>query len=391
MRMGGTPFRGSVAEVIWDRLSVDVAVPAYLTQLGRPPPTPGSRHPRTGALRRDRWPDRAHAASAWPAPSVAAPCAGCPHRRPRAGYRGPVAVGPAGRGDRHLDGARAAARGPAGGGRPARGCRQPWPEPGAVVAVRDPRLPSRILIKRVSAVDRQRGTLEVIGDDPRVEHRQPDVRPGAAILAGRSGGLPVRPSGPERPCTVAGGVRSGVMPSPRDDLDRILTSPYLDGIDDPVPRRHPGHAHRVPAGRGGAVLPAPAHPGPAGHRPRLPRARGVGLTAGSGLPGRRPSRHPLRRPRAPARTRAPAHAARPRHRGGRPHRRARRRARGRRDRPPWSAWTPTSSASLAGRLESLENRVSLERRALHVRIDTLQAELVARHKTGRASVDGLLS
>jgi len=46
---------------------------------------------------------------------------------------------------------------------------------------------------------------------------------------------------------------------------------------------------------------------------------------------------------------------------------------------------------LAGRLESLENRVSLDRRALHVRIDTLQAELVDRHKTGRASVDGLLS
>ena len=46
---------------------------------------------------------------------------------------------------------------------------------------------------------------------------------------------------------------------------------------------------------------------------------------------------------------------------------------------------------LAGRLETLENRVSLERRALHVRIDTLQAELVDRHKTGRASVDGLLS
>jgi hypothetical protein len=46
---------------------------------------------------------------------------------------------------------------------------------------------------------------------------------------------------------------------------------------------------------------------------------------------------------------------------------------------------------LANRLEALENRVSLERRALHVRIDTLQAELVDRHKTGRATVDGLLS
>ena len=39
----------------------------------------------------------------------------------------------------------------------------------------------------------------------------------------------------------------------------------------------------------------------------------------------------------------------------------------------------------------LENRVSAERRGLHERIDTLQAELVERHKSGRASVDGLLS
>ena len=46
---------------------------------------------------------------------------------------------------------------------------------------------------------------------------------------------------------------------------------------------------------------------------------------------------------------------------------------------------------LAGRLRQLENRVSGERRGLHERIDTLQAELVERHKSGRASVDGLLS
>lgn len=47
--------------------------------------------------------------------------------------------------------------------------------------------------------------------------------------------------------------------------------------------------------------------------------------------------------------------------------------------------------SLAGRLEVIETRVSADRRALHERIDTLQAELVERHKTGRATVDGLLS
>ena len=48
-------------------------------------------------------------------------------------------------------------------------------------------------------------------------------------------------------------------------------------------------------------------------------------------------------------------------------------------------------AALAERLHEFENRVSGERRGLHERIDTLQAELVARHKSGRASVDGLLS
>ena len=46
---------------------------------------------------------------------------------------------------------------------------------------------------------------------------------------------------------------------------------------------------------------------------------------------------------------------------------------------------------LADRLQELERRVSGERRGLHERIDSLQAELVEPHKSGRASVDGLLS
>ncbi len=46
---------------------------------------------------------------------------------------------------------------------------------------------------------------------------------------------------------------------------------------------------------------------------------------------------------------------------------------------------------IASRLEAIERRVSSDRRALHERIDALQAELVDRHKTGRATVDGLLS
>ncbi len=47
--------------------------------------------------------------------------------------------------------------------------RLPWrsplrPGPGQVVALRDPRRPERILIKRVRSVDRGLGTLEVEGD-----------------------------------------------------------------------------------------------------------------------------------------------------------------------------------------------------------------------------------
>ena len=41
---------------------------------------------------------------------------------------------------------------------------RPWIRPGAVVAVRDPRHPDRILIKRVSTVDRRTVTVEVLGD-----------------------------------------------------------------------------------------------------------------------------------------------------------------------------------------------------------------------------------
>ncbi len=43
---------------------------------------------------------------------------------------------------------------------------QPWPRPGTVVAVRDPRHPERILIKRVATVNHGQGTIEVSGDHP---------------------------------------------------------------------------------------------------------------------------------------------------------------------------------------------------------------------------------
>jgi hypothetical protein len=46
---------------------------------------------------------------------------------------------------------------------------------------------------------------------------------------------------------------------------------------------------------------------------------------------------------------------------------------------------------LAARLSAIESRSSSERRALHERIDKLQAEIVSRYKTGEASVEGLLA
>ncbi|HUY21380.1 MAG TPA: hypothetical protein VMV22_03470 [Acidimicrobiales bacterium] len=47
--------------------------------------------------------------------------------------------------------------------------------------------------------------------------------------------------------------------------------------------------------------------------------------------------------------------------------------------------------AVGDRLTEIETRISDQRRALHERIDTLQAEIVSRYKTGEASVDGLLA
>ncbi|HEY9559062.1 MAG TPA: hypothetical protein VIR58_20165 [Acidimicrobiales bacterium] len=46
--------------------------------------------------------------------------------------------------------------------------------------------------------------------------------------------------------------------------------------------------------------------------------------------------------------------------------------------------------SIAGELDAFERRVSEQRRALFDRIDTLQAEIIRRYKSGEASVDSLL-
>ena len=47
--------------------------------------------------------------------------------------------------------------------------------------------------------------------------------------------------------------------------------------------------------------------------------------------------------------------------------------------------------AIADRLTELEATVSHERRSLHERIDTVQAEIVSRYKSGQVSADGLLS
>ena len=54
-------------------------------------------------------------------------------------------------------------------------------------------------------------------------------------------------------------------------------------------------------------------------------------------------------------------------------------------------WTEAELRQVGERLTAIETRVSDQRRALHERIDTLQAEIVSRYKTGEASVDGLLA
>ena len=48
-------------------------------------------------------------------------------------------------------------------------------------------------------------------------------------------------------------------------------------------------------------------------------------------------------------------------------------------------------AALVERLEGFEHRVSNHRRSLFTTIDTLQAEITRRYKTGEANVDSLLS
>jgi hypothetical protein len=180
------------------------------------------------------------------------------------------------------------------------------------------------------------------------------------------------------------------MPSPRDDLDRILTSPYLDGIknrslEDIRAMRTEcqqaevglSYLRRLIQGRLDIVHSYLAHlgtDGPPDLATLVAELPGI-LTSG---PGRPPGPEHLPMLLAPDTEESDLTADLDAILGAD-------------EIAALAEMDPGQLRDLAGRLEALENRVSLDRRALHVRIDTLQAELVERHKTGRASVDGLLS
>jgi len=180
------------------------------------------------------------------------------------------------------------------------------------------------------------------------------------------------------------------MPSPRDDLDRILTSPYLDGIDTRSTEEIRAmrtecqqaevalsYLRRLIQGRLDIVHAYLEHEGsdtPPDLATLVSDLPGI-LSAG---PGRPPGPEHLPMLLAPDTEGSDLTADLDAVLGAD-------------EIADLVDMTPDRLRELAGRLESLENRVSLDRRALHIRIDTLQAELVARHKSGRASVDGLLS
>jgi len=80
---------------------------------------------------------------------------------------------------------------------------------GDIVAVPDPRLPSRVLVKRVASIDRVERTIEVLGDSPDVSTDSRDFGPlPLASVIGRV----VHRYGPP--------ARSGPVPRPTE-YDRV--------------------------------------------------------------------------------------------------------------------------------------------------------------------------
>ncbi|HEX4219739.1 MAG TPA: nickel-type superoxide dismutase maturation protease [Acidimicrobiales bacterium] len=105
-----------------------------------------------------------------------------------------------------------------------------WPAPGEVVAVRDPRQPARVLIKRIGSVDRLGGTVEVLGDQASAstDSRTFGPVPRSAVVGraiyryappGRVGGGPWHP----------GYDRSDGEPAGRLGSDRAGPSPATKG------------------------------------------------------------------------------------------------------------------------------------------------------------------
>ena len=80
--------------------------------------------------------------------------------------------------------------------------------PGAVVALEDPRPGGRLIVKRVPPGGSHLGGRA--GRQPGGQHRQPSVRPGAAVEARRSRRVPLRPGGADR---VVAGPGPAVAPS----------------------------------------------------------------------------------------------------------------------------------------------------------------------------------
>ena len=272
--------------------------------------------------------------------------------------------------------------------------RFPWrspfrPGPGQVVALRDPRRSDRILIKRIRSIDLRRGTLEVEGDSRQFEHRQPLVWARRLYRRGRPGCLPVWAAGKERPSARAGGVPSNVMTSHEDELVRILTSTYLDGMaerslaDIRAMRTECQEAEvalsylrRLIQGRLDIVHTYLEHPGPDALRDLGSLVNDLPGILSSG-PGRPPGPGHLPQLLSPDTEEVDLTAELDAVLGA--------------DEIGTLAELDIDQLnSIAGQLEAIETRVSADRRALHERIDALQAELVDRHKTGRATVDGLL-
>ncbi len=180
------------------------------------------------------------------------------------------------------------------------------------------------------------------------------------------------------------------MPSPRDDLDRILTSPYLDGIENrslteiramrtecQQSEVALSYLRRLIQGRLDIVHTYLEHPDSDSGPDLATLVNDLPGILSSG-PGRPPGPEHLPMLLAPDTEGSDLTADLDAVLGAD-------------EIATLADMEPAELRELAGRLEALESRVSLDRRQLHHRIDTLQAELVNRHKTGRASVDGLLS